>query len=63
MTQDPTQLDAATLSKLYGRGKLSPVETMKAVLRRTERVVHMNKGVLQEGSREALQLAASAFAH
>jgi putative ABC transport system ATP-binding protein len=30
---------------------------------RTERVVHMNKGVLQEGSREALQLAASAFAH
>jgi putative ABC transport system ATP-binding protein len=30
---------------------------------RAERVVHMEKGVLQEGSREALQLAASAFAH
>jgi aspartyl-tRNA(Asn)/glutamyl-tRNA(Gln) amidotransferase subunit A len=36
MTQDPTQLDATTLSKLYGKRKLSPVETMKAVLRRTE---------------------------
>jgi putative ABC transport system ATP-binding protein len=30
---------------------------------RAERVVHMEKGVLQEGSREALQLAASAFPH
>ena len=38
MNEDPTRLDAATLSKLYAKGKLSPVETMKAVLRRTERV-------------------------
>ena len=38
MKQDPTQLDAATLSKLYAKGKLSPVEAMKAVLRRTERI-------------------------
>lgn len=38
MTQDLTQASAAHLSKLYGRGKASPVETMKAVLARTDKV-------------------------
>ena len=32
MTQDLTQASAAELSKLYRKGKASPVETMKAVL-------------------------------
>jgi aspartyl-tRNA(Asn)/glutamyl-tRNA(Gln) amidotransferase subunit A len=38
MKQDPTQLAASELARLYGKRKLSPVETMKAVLRRTERL-------------------------
>ena len=33
-----TQLTAAELSKLYRKGKASPVETMKAVLARTDRI-------------------------
>lgn len=37
-TQDLTQASAAHLSKLYARGKASPVETMKAVLARTEKL-------------------------
>lgn len=35
---DLTQLTAAELSKLYRKGKASPVETMKAVLARTDKV-------------------------
>ena len=35
---DLTQLTAAELSKLYRKGKASPVETMKAVLARTGRI-------------------------
>ncbi len=38
MTHDLTQTTAAQLGKLYARGKASPVETMKAVLKRTEAV-------------------------
>ena len=38
MTQDLTQMTAAQLGKLYAKGKASPVETMKAVLARTETV-------------------------
>ncbi len=38
MTDDLTQLSAAKLSRLYARGKLSPVETMKAVLARVDTV-------------------------
>ena len=38
MTQDLTQATAAQLSRLYGRGKASPVEVMKAVLARTDSV-------------------------
>ncbi|MBI3197473.1 MAG: amidase [Rhodospirillales bacterium] len=38
MTQDLTQVSAAGLAKLYRRGKASPVETMKAVLARVEKV-------------------------
>jgi aspartyl-tRNA(Asn)/glutamyl-tRNA(Gln) amidotransferase subunit A len=36
--KDLTRLTAAELSRLYRRGKLSPVETMKAVLSRTDRI-------------------------
>jgi aspartyl-tRNA(Asn)/glutamyl-tRNA(Gln) amidotransferase subunit A len=36
MTTDLTQATAAQLGKLYGKGKASPVETMKAVLARTD---------------------------
>ena len=35
---DLTRLTAAELSKLYRKGKVSPVETMKAVLARTDKV-------------------------
>jgi aspartyl-tRNA(Asn)/glutamyl-tRNA(Gln) amidotransferase subunit A len=38
MTDDLAQQSAARLSALYRKGKASPVETMKAVLRRTERI-------------------------
>ncbi len=38
MTDDLTQLSAAQLSRLYARGKLSPVEAMKAVLARADKV-------------------------
>ena len=38
MTDDLTQLSAARLSRLYAKGKLSPVETMKAVLARVDKV-------------------------
>jgi len=36
VTQDLTQVGAAQLGKLYARGKASPVEVMKAVLKRSE---------------------------
>lgn len=38
MTKDLTQASAAELGKLYGKGKASPVETMKAVLARAEKL-------------------------
>lgn len=38
MTTDLTQASAAQLGKLYRKGKASPVETMKAVLARAERL-------------------------
>jgi aspartyl-tRNA(Asn)/glutamyl-tRNA(Gln) amidotransferase subunit A len=38
MTDDLAQKSAAELSALYRKGKASPVETMKAVLKRTERI-------------------------
>ncbi len=38
MTTDLTQASAARLSKLYARGKASPVEVIKAVLKRSEKL-------------------------
>ena len=38
MTQDLTQVSAAGLARLYRKGKASPVETMKAVLARADKV-------------------------
>lgn len=43
MTVDLTQASAAQLGKLYAKGKASPVEAMKAVLKRVEAVnPHLN---------------------
>lgn len=38
MTTDLTQTSAARLARLYAKGKVSPVDTMKAVLARAERL-------------------------
>ncbi len=38
MTEDLTQASAARLSRLYARGKASPIEVMKAVLKRSEQI-------------------------
>ena len=38
MTQDLTQMTAAQLGKLYAKGKASPVEAIKAVLARSEKI-------------------------
>ncbi|MFO1161532.1 MAG: amidase [Reyranellaceae bacterium] len=38
MTDDLTQLTAASLSALYRKGKASPVDAMKAVLKRTDKL-------------------------
>ena len=38
MTHDLTQMTAAQLSKLYRRGKTSPVEVMRAVLARSDKI-------------------------
>jgi aspartyl-tRNA(Asn)/glutamyl-tRNA(Gln) amidotransferase subunit A len=38
LTQDLTQATAADLARLYKRGKASPVETMKAVLARADKI-------------------------
>ena len=38
MTADLTQATAARLARLYAKGKASPVETMKAVLARAEKL-------------------------
>ena len=38
MTVDLTQATVARLSRLYAKGKASPVETMKAVLSRAEKL-------------------------
>ena len=38
MTDELSQKSAADLGRLYRRGKLSPVETMKAVLKRADRI-------------------------
>ena len=38
MTHDLAQMTAAQLGKLYRRGKASPVETMRAVLKRSDAV-------------------------
>ena len=38
MTSDLTQTSAADLGKLYAKGKASPVDAMKAVLKRVDSV-------------------------
>src|SRR5205823_3282693 len=38
MTHDLTQMTAAQLGKLYAKRKASPVEAMKAVLARSEKI-------------------------
>jgi aspartyl-tRNA(Asn)/glutamyl-tRNA(Gln) amidotransferase subunit A len=59
---DLTQLTAAELSKLYRKGKASPVETMKAVLARTHKVnpvINAFRHVEAEASLKAARASAA----
>jgi aspartyl-tRNA(Asn)/glutamyl-tRNA(Gln) amidotransferase subunit A len=55
---DLTQLTAAELSKLYRKGKASPVETMKAVLARTGRINSEINALCHVDAKPALKAAA-----
>src|SRR6478736_3891249 len=57
MTHNLTQMTAAHLGKLYTKGKASPVETMKAVLARTEAVNPVLNAFCTVDSEEALRAA------
>ena len=57
MTEDLTELSAAGLSRLYRKGKASPVEAMKAVLKRTERVNPDINAFCRVDAKLALRLA------
>ncbi|WP_428674497.1 amidase [Reyranella sp.] len=57
MTHDLTQMTATHLGKLYARGKASPVETMKAVLARTEAVNPVLNAFCKVDTEEALRAA------
>ena len=60
MTDDLTQATAARLSALYRKGKASPVETMKAVLARTEKVNPADQRLRQRRCRARRSKAARA---
>ncbi len=57
MTDDLAQQSAARLSTLYRKGKASPVETMKAVLARTEKVNPQINAFTRVDASEALKAA------
>src|SRR3954467_7349693 len=57
MTHDLTQMTAAHLGKLYAKGKASPVETMKAVLARTEAINPILNAFCKVDTEEALRAA------
>ena len=57
MSHDLTEMTAARLGKLYAKGKASPVETMKAVLTRTEAVNPLLNAFCRIDAEEALAAA------
>ena len=57
MTRDLTQASAAQLSKLYRRGKASPVETMKAVLARADKINPSINALIRVDAKESLAAA------
>ena len=57
MTDDLTQASAARLSKLYRQGKASPVETMKAVLARAEKINPLINALTRVDAGAALKAA------
>ena len=57
MTDDLTQQSAARLATLYRKGKASPVETMKAVLARAEKLQPAINAFTRVDGREALKAA------
>ena len=57
MSDDLTQQSAAGLSALYRKGKASPVETMKAVLARTERLQPQINAFTRVDAAESLKAA------
>jgi aspartyl-tRNA(Asn)/glutamyl-tRNA(Gln) amidotransferase subunit A len=59
VTQDLAQLSAARLSRLYAKGKLSPVETMKAVLARVDKVNPTLNALCHVDTKAALAAAAA----
>jgi aspartyl-tRNA(Asn)/glutamyl-tRNA(Gln) amidotransferase subunit A len=58
MTKDLTQATAAQLARLYKKGKASPVETMKAVLARADKVNPSINALCRIDARPALAAAA-----
>lgn len=60
MTDDLTQATAAQLARLYGKGKVSPVETMKAVLARAEKINPTINALPRIDAAPALAAAAAA---
>lgn len=57
MSHDLTQMTAAHLSRLYAKGKASPVETMKAVLARSEAVNPVINAFCRVDAEESLKAA------
>lgn len=57
MSQDLTQMTAAHLGKLYARGKASPVDTIEAVLARTEALNPVLNAFCRVDKEEALRAA------
>jgi aspartyl-tRNA(Asn)/glutamyl-tRNA(Gln) amidotransferase subunit A len=57
VTDDLSQTSAARLSRLYKKGKLSPVETMKAVLARVDKVNPTLNALCVVDTREAMKAA------
>jgi aspartyl-tRNA(Asn)/glutamyl-tRNA(Gln) amidotransferase subunit A len=57
VTQDLTQATAAQLGKLFSRGKASPVEAMKAILARAEKVNPIINALTRVDAEESLAAA------
>ena len=57
MTVDLTQATAARLGRLYAKGKASPVETMKAVLARADKVNPIINALTRVDAKESLAAA------